>query len=669
MEHNSTVLHCEGVIVTGIAYSTANETCRIFVGWEDDSGSRHIRVRLPVTEGVDLETATEGFDLRSHHHISAFMRFVSQVCRYGGQIASSLPVTDLPHTDKIKSSSLRSNHCGDRLYTKVTTWAAQVRPSDLQEPSKCGHDITSMQIMHQRHQQPDSTGMPAAGLVMTWPSNPNQWILEANLGDVFDLQYPGIAEWSYDHHVYTMGMLRNCQSHKDFANVLDTFYDIFYGLPRYAEASPRSSLPASNGTSSTLPSSHFEHRSGASTLAIQVCGVVEAMRLTECSLVPDTYKPWRMAASWLWFSELRLTTPGSMDPGLIVYCDTLTVEYPRCTEYDEILQTPADFDPQDEDLRIIPHDSESTLRLMSTHRTRTSADKAAMGSDHPTGQWTLAELIEMRHPFNHVEHALDITYTKILDGDRLLDLWNAADIRTARSISTEKMKSRLLRYPLSGPIDDAVVVVLGHFGDELCSAIGHPAAQVVLGTLPFVEPWNISLQGDSDSESPPLPAHSDIPHADHLESTPLCLPVLLSAYQTAGVSLDNATRNRLRLASVGAVRFLAVLGVTDFPVYGLSICGPYGIPSVTWYSSEDKACYTVDRNTARRRFDLTEKHGVLRYLAFLARMREHAQELHRRFEEAKLSFFQRMQTPEGLASVRWTARSQMDDRKLWIQGD
>lgn len=211
-----------------------------------------------------------------------------------------------------------------------------------------------------------------------------------------------------------------------------------------------------------------------------------------------------------------------------------------------------------------------------------------MGSDHPTGRWTLAELMEMRHPFNHVEHALDITYTKITDGDRLLDLWNAADIRTARSISTEKMKSRLLRYPLSGPIDDAVVVVLGRFGDELCSAIGHPAAQVVLGTLPFVEPWNISLQGDSDSESPPLPAHSDIPHADHLESTPLCLPVLLSAYQTAGVSLDNATRNRLRLASVGAVRFLAVLGVTDFPVYGLSICGPYGIPSVTWYSSEDK---------------------------------------------------------------------------------
>lgn len=264
------------------------------------------------------------------------------------------------------------------------------------------------------------------------------------------------------------------------------------------------------------------------------------------------------------------------------------MEYPRCTEYDEILQTPADFDPQDEDLRIIPHDSGSTLQLMSTHRTRTSADKAAMGSDHPTGKWTLAELIEMRHPFNHVEHALDITYTKIMDGDRLLDLWNPADIRTARSISTEKMRHRLLRYPLSGPIDDAVVVVLGHFGDELRSAIGHPAAQVVLRTLPFFEPWNISLQGDSRSESAPLPAHSHIPHADHLESTPLGLPVLLSAYQTAGVSLDNATRNRLRLASVGAVRFLAVLGVTDFPVYGLSICGPYGIPSVTWYSSEDK---------------------------------------------------------------------------------
>lgn len=157
MDHNSTVLHCQGIIVTGIAYSTANETCRIFVGWEDDSGSQHIRVsllywsldrssvdparahyyrrryqvRLPVTEDVNLETATEVFDLRSHHHIPAFMRFASQVCSYGGQIASSLPVNDLPNTDKIRSSSQHSNHRGDRLYTKVTTWAAQVRPSDL----------------------------------------------------------------------------------------------------------------------------------------------------------------------------------------------------------------------------------------------------------------------------------------------------------------------------------------------------------------------------------------------------------------------------------------------------------------------------------------------------------------------------------------------------------
>ncbi|KAI0665552.1 hypothetical protein C8Q78DRAFT_951896, partial [Trametes maxima] len=94
------------------------------------------------------------------------------------------------------------------------------------------------------------------------------------------------------------------------------------------------------------------------------------------------------------------------------------------------------------------------------------------------------------------------------------------------------------------------------------------------------------------------------------------------------------------LACVSAVRFLAVLGVTDFPVYGLC------------------CCYIVDRNTARYRFDLTQEEGVLRYTAFLSKVKERGRELRERFEQAKPSLLEKMRTEEGRAGLRWTARAQ-----------
>lgn len=199
---------------------------------------------------------------------------------------------------------------------------------------------------------------------MTWPSNPNQWsVPELSLLVVTPRLYTTYAGYSKriwatclisnilvspSGHTITMFTQWGCFEIAKVTRILPTSsthsmtsFTVFQDMQRYAEpyityasesidvhtdraslslqAPPRSSLPASNGISSTLPPSHFEHRSGASTLAIQVCGVVEATRLTECSLVPNTYKPWRMAASWLWSSELCPTTPDSMDPGLIVY--------------------------------------------------------------------------------------------------------------------------------------------------------------------------------------------------------------------------------------------------------------------------------------------------------------------------------------------------------------
>ncbi|KAI0364640.1 hypothetical protein BV20DRAFT_983077 [Pilatotrama ljubarskyi] len=126
-------------------------------------------------------------------------------------------------------------------------------------------------------------------------------------------------------------------------------------------------------------------------------------------------------------------------------------------------------------------------------------------------------------------------------------------------------------------------------------------------------------------------------------------PLLLVHYQDFGVALDNPTRNLQRMACVSAAHFLSIFGVTGFAMYGLSVCGPYGIITMAWYSS---CLYVVDRNTAERRFDLTEPSGVLRYMGFLSKLEEHARELR---------LLERAQTEEGLGPLRWTALEQLKE--------
>ena len=44
----------------------------------------------------------------------------------------------------------------------------------------------------------------------------------------------------------------------------------------------------------------------------------------------------------------------------------------------------------------------------------------------------------------------------------------------------------------------------------------------------------------------------------------------------------------LRVACIAAVRFLAAIGIADFPIYGLATGGRFGVVFQAWYSTAHK---------------------------------------------------------------------------------
>ena len=61
----------------------------------------------------------------------------------------------------------------------------------------------------------------------------------------------------------------------------------------------------------------------------------------------------------------------------------------------------------------------------------------------------------------------------------------------------------------------------------------------------------------------------------------------------------------------------------------------------------------------RYQFDLSKKEEVFRFVRFLSKIEEHAKELEQRFEGVRATLLQRIRTPEGRASLQWTAEAQL----------
>ncbi|KAI0695690.1 hypothetical protein C8T65DRAFT_814840 [Cerioporus squamosus] len=200
----------------------------------------------------------------------------------------------------------------------------------------------------------------------------------------------------------------------------------------------------------------------------------------------------------------------------------------------------------------------------------------------------------------------------------------------------EKLKARVQRYPVGGFIDAGISLAINDLLNGLQGDLDLDGARALLQDISFLVVPSIPQAESAVTTAADRNASRHVLH----------LPVLLVIHQTHECGLDDSTRNKQRLNCVSAAKFLATLGIKDFPVYGLATSGQYGY-----------CIYITDCNTTQHRFDACED-GMVRFVHFLWGLRQHAEELKARFDSIREELVERMCTEEGRASLRWTLRWQ-----------
>ena len=157
----------------------------------------------------------------------------------------------------------------------------------------------------------------------------------------------------------------------------------------------------------------------------------------------------------------------------------------------------------------------------------------------------------------------------------------------AAQYGKESLEARMRRYPLAGFVDSGISIVIDNLLDSLKCTLSPEDARALLQDIScYVSPPQAQNQEAFE------PAHEEETRSTAQRSVPsghhaFHIPVLLVNHQIHECGLDDSTQNRQRLNCVSAVQFLAILGIKDFPVYGLATSGQYGYVSSTWFSSAD----------------------------------------------------------------------------------
>ncbi|KAI0665463.1 hypothetical protein C8Q78DRAFT_557631 [Trametes maxima] len=522
-----------------------------------------------------------------------------------------------------------------------------------------------------------------------WPSRQgSQWSFEQRLQGTLDLNHPGMREWSFDHHVITLGLVPKAASEafRRFPDFIGTFMRAI-GVPFDRPSSPSGMVPSDVEVVNEEEYSIQPHPdvTGARALAVLVSQAIAVSEPLEIELAfGSRCKPfWEKIMLWFCDTPSSRFAETPTSTSCIYHSTPLATQYPRLKELDTVLDAQAALsaagseDAQEELLfsdwlrrvaharlwDILPDWTYIASNTMLSYTRRKGSNRLPYQIDEDYEN--LVELHEATKHSKMVDKFISERVSPFMEDPKYVE-----DV-TEREQWTEELRERILHYPVAGTVDSALSVPTGHFFQDVRSVLGEDVAlNSLMETITLfhhVSNPNLATPqfGWSYSATPSTRYACQEAPTKVTDSDMLHLPMLLLCFQDMGAALKDSTRNRVRLACVSAVRFLAVLGVTDFPVYGLCVCGPYGIPCIAWYSSENECCYIIDRNTAYYRFDLTQEEGVLRYIAFLSKVEERGRELRERFEQAKPSLLEKMQTEEGRAGLRWTARAQLDDYQLW----
>ena len=173
------------------------------------------------------------------------------------------------------------------------------------------------------------------------------------------------------------------------------------------------------------------------------------------------------------------------------------------------------------------------------------------------------------------------------------------------------LQTRLRLYPKRGKCDAAFSIAIPDFVATVANTIGdQDAAEGFMkrfacfrasGTDPTKMKevlFDAESSGMSKEDWQSFSELFETPNFDHLSDlnleNSLLLPYYLADYKLNGgeEALLKASNQR-RMNTTSVVNFLRIIGITDFPVYGLAHSGPMHTVSVTWYSSDDDvSCQT-----------------------------------------------------------------------------
>ncbi|TFY64082.1 hypothetical protein EVG20_g6064 [Dentipellis fragilis] len=144
------------------------------------------------------------------------------------------------------------------------------------------------------------------------------------------------------------------------------------------------------------------------------------------------------------------------------------------------------------------------------------------------------------------------------------------------------------------------------------------------------------------------------------------IPIFIREYETLISAPRDSAENQGRLDLVAVVKFLGVLGITDFPIFGLVIEGTMGAVTCAWgepdQDSKEIHIRIIDRNT--RGFDLATVEGIINYTSFVAKLhREHAPRLASLFEERQIRAQVFQDYTNGDARLQWNMTQKFDTKR------
>ncbi|KAI0320590.1 hypothetical protein OF83DRAFT_1081519 [Amylostereum chailletii] len=128
----------------------------------------------------------------------------------------------------------------------------------------------------------------------------------------------------------------------------------------------------------------------------------------------------------------------------------------------------------------------------------------------------------------------------------------------------------------------------------------------------------------------------DVADTDPGAEDTLHIPILFHEYQESVRTSKETAVNRWRIDAVASVKFLATLGITDFPVFGLVTKGPVGVVVCAWGMRDDSDSgidvQIIDR--LGREFDISTVNGAFNYATFVSKLsRDHAPRLSCQFTD------------------------------------